>query len=110
MAHTVFYDVVERYSQTNQGIVIPVVLRLSPEREVRLEAKLDTGADFCLFSRLYAENLGLEVEHGHRVDFSTSAGKLHRLRARSHTCRYEFRANRHLPLLRIRGNKQKRPW
>lgn len=46
---------------------------MSPE-EVRLEAKLDTGADFCLFSRLYAENLGLEVEGGHRLDFSTAAG------------------------------------
>ncbi len=74
MAHTVFYDVVERYSQTNQGIVIPVILRLSLEREVRLEAKLDTGAAFCLFSRQYAETLGLEVERGHRVDFSTAAG------------------------------------
>lgn len=73
MAHTVFYDAVERYSQTKQGIAIPIVLRVSPE-EVRLEAKLDTGAAYCLFCRQYAETLGLEVERGHRLDFSTAAG------------------------------------
>jgi hypothetical protein len=74
MAYSVFYDVAEQYRQTSQGIAIPEVLRVSPEREVRLEAKLDTGAAFCLFSRQYAETLGLEVERGDHVDFSTAAG------------------------------------
>ena len=74
MAISVSYDVVEHYSQTAQGIVIPVVLRLSPEQEVRLEAKLDTGADYCLFRRQYAEALGLNVESGDRQRFSTAAG------------------------------------
>ena len=75
MAISVSYDFVEHYSQTEQGIVIPVVLRLSPEQEVRLEAKLDTGADYCLFRREYAELLGLDVESGHRLPFSTAAGR-----------------------------------
>jgi len=75
MAHTVYYDTAERYDQGSRGIVIPLALRLSPGVEVRLTAKIDTGADYCLFQRLYAEHLGLPVEEGHPLKFSTVNGE-----------------------------------
>lgn len=31
-----------------------------------METKLDTGAAFCLFERIHAERLGIEVEQGHK--------------------------------------------
>jgi len=74
MDYTVHYDTVERYRDTGQGIVVPVTLRLSPQNEVRLEAKIDTGADYCIFQRVYAETLELDVRAGHRQRFSTTTG------------------------------------
>ena len=45
------------------------------EEEVDLEAKLDTGAEYCVFERSYAEALGLQVEAGELVMFSTATGR-----------------------------------
>ena len=73
--HTVHYDVVERYRQTNQGLVVPVTLRSSRNDEVRLEAKLDTGAGYCIFERQYGESIALDVEHGIPMKFSTVNGE-----------------------------------
>ena len=53
-----------------------MALSAGPEM-VRLFAKIDTGADYCLFERGYAEALLLEVERGTSSDFSTAAGEFH---------------------------------
>lgn len=37
--------------------MIPVVLHLK-NQSVELEAKVDTGAEYCVFERGYAESLG----------------------------------------------------
>ena len=55
------------------GILLPVQL-LHSDRSVRIEARLDTGAAFCLFDRLQAELLGVEVERGIRQKFRTVTG------------------------------------
>ena len=39
-------------------------------------AKIDTGAEYCLFQRAYADRLGLSVETGHRMALSTLTGQL----------------------------------
>jgi hypothetical protein len=39
---------------------------------VRLHAKLDTGADYCIFAREYGEELGLNIEDGQLTSFSTA--------------------------------------
>lgn len=42
---------------------------------VRLFAKVDTGADHCVFERGFAEALLIEVEGGMPLTFSTVAGE-----------------------------------
>jgi hypothetical protein len=39
---------------------------------VRLLAKLDTGADQCIFARVYGEQLGLNIEGGQPTPFRTA--------------------------------------
>jgi len=39
---------------------------------VRLLAKLDTGADACIFERAYGEELGLDIEAGQPTRFRTA--------------------------------------
>lgn len=64
------------YKASDQGVSVPVALSAGPET-VQLFAKIDTGADYCLFERGYAEALLLEVERGTSSDFSTAAGEFH---------------------------------
>ena len=41
---------------------------------MELLAKLDTGAEYCIFERKYGEMLGLDVESGRLQRFRTVAG------------------------------------
>lgn len=45
---------------------------LRPERKVQLSAKVDTGADYCIFERAYAERLGINVESGESKRMATA--------------------------------------
>jgi hypothetical protein len=64
------------YKPSDQGIGVPVSLSVGLET-VKLFAKIDTGADYCLFERGFAEALLLEVERGTPSDFSTATGAFH---------------------------------
>jgi hypothetical protein len=55
---------------------LPLIV-VSGEERVKCEAKLDTGADFCLFSREVADGLHLEVESGQRQRFGTITGSFY---------------------------------
>lgn len=78
MLHTVTYHQIERYYPLRDpGIHIQVVLRHGQDNEVQLPAKVDTGADYCLFERTYAESLGIEVESGHHMPFTSVGGEFH---------------------------------
>ncbi len=62
------------YSGSAVGIEIPISLRVDTGRTVRLLAKVDTGASFCIFQRDYAEQLGIDVESGTHERVITAAG------------------------------------
>src|SRR5438132_9350823 len=62
------------YKLSDPGVSVPVSLSAGP-RTVALFAKVDTGADYCLFEREYAEELSIEVENGRPLDFSTAGGR-----------------------------------
>jgi len=62
------------YSSSKAGIEIPVSLRTDDGRTLRLLAKVDTGAAFCIFQRGYAEQLGIVVERGVHIVVGTPAG------------------------------------
>src|SRR5438034_471417 len=63
MAHTFNFRLRHSYDTTKVGITVPVELTNGP-KVVQIDAKLDTGASFCIFERTYAEVLGLTVEGG----------------------------------------------
>ncbi len=63
MGYLIDFDVKYKYNTLESGISIPVSLSTGFET-VDLLAKLDTGADYCTFSREYGELLGLEIEEG----------------------------------------------
>jgi len=51
------------YQENERGIFIPVTL-VWGTKTTACGAKLDTGPDFCYFSREHAEEIGLQVEEG----------------------------------------------
>jgi hypothetical protein len=63
------------YSHSKAGIEIPIFLKVDDARSVRLLAKVDTGASFCIFQRDYADQLGIDVESGLREVVSTPTGR-----------------------------------
>ena len=62
------------YNDRDNGITIPVRL-IFGERDVRFTAIVDTGSTFCVFERIFAESLGLDIEAGDRQEFRTAAGR-----------------------------------
>jgi hypothetical protein len=61
------------HEPTDRGVSVPVSLSAGRET-VRLFASVDTGAEFCLFERGFAEALLIELEQGTLTDFVTVAG------------------------------------
>ena len=74
--HTLAFHKRHAYKPSDRGVSVPVALRAGSQT-VRLFANIDTGAEYCLFERGYAEALSLEVERGTPLDFSTVAGTFH---------------------------------
>ena len=62
------------YPSLPSGIEVPVELHYG-NQSVRLAAKIDTGASFCMFLREYAEALGVDVESGLRQTVATLNGQ-----------------------------------
>ncbi len=61
------------YNALEDGITIPVVLGHGAVT-VHCDAKVDTGAQVCLFQREVGELLGLNIESGHRRPMNTLLG------------------------------------
>jgi hypothetical protein len=59
------------YAGPGDSITLPVMLSAGPKR-VELFASLDTGAAYCVFQRIYARALGLELERGVPMNFATA--------------------------------------
>ncbi|HWQ33096.1 MAG TPA: hypothetical protein VNQ79_09590 [Blastocatellia bacterium] len=56
-----------------KGITIPVVLTAGVTT-IDCRAKIDTGAEYCLFQRELAEGLELSVEAGELISLDTLGG------------------------------------
>ena len=67
------FDTLHAYGTNKDSLEVPVTLRLG-QTTVSFPAQLDTGATFCVFERGYAEALGLAVETGSPLRFSTVVG------------------------------------
>lgn len=75
MPYQLTFDSRYEYSSLEDGITIEAVLSLG-ERAVVSQAKVDPGAQVCLFQREIGEKLGLEVESGARRKLNTLTGSL----------------------------------
>ncbi len=63
------------YEENPAGITIFVSLQHG-ERLLRVEAKVDTGAEVCLFTNETGRRLGLSIEQGEPIKLGTLAGQL----------------------------------
>ncbi|MGH9842342.1 MAG: aspartyl protease family protein [Blastocatellia bacterium] len=73
MSHQLSFSQMASYDPGLPGITIETNLSLSRDT-ISCEAKIDTGATFCIFSRKIGEDLGLDVESGLRRKVGTVTG------------------------------------
>jgi hypothetical protein len=75
VAYRLSFDHYHGY-EADAAQVVSVPVRLSANGvAVRLTAKLDTGADYCLFDREWADSLGIDIESGPNRTFRGLAGR-----------------------------------
>lgn len=70
---TISFDEIHFYDTRKVGITVSVIL-FSGSESIDFEAKIDTGASFCVFERKQAERLNIEVETGELLKISTATG------------------------------------
>jgi len=75
MSYEILFAVKQIYNSREVGITIETTLRRN-DLSVVLNAKVDTGAEFCLFARELGEELDIGVENGYQKNLSTLAGNL----------------------------------
>ncbi|MCI0663335.1 MAG: aspartyl protease family protein [Acidobacteria bacterium] len=73
MPYNLDFEIKHRYPDQEPGITIPVFLTYGSKTE-KILAKLDTGADFCVFTYELALLLGVPVTSGPKKIFDTSGG------------------------------------
>ncbi len=71
--YPISFELRYQYPSRVEGIFLPVTLRIGQET-VSINAAVDTGASFCLFSRSVAEAIGIDVESGLPQTFASAAG------------------------------------
>ena len=72
MDETVAFAKQYDYDTLKIGITVPITLSSGGENVV-FEAKIDTGAENCIFERVHGERLGLIIEAGDKQNFITVA-------------------------------------
>jgi len=75
MPHLLEFNLRYEYDTLEEGITIPAVLR-SSGKTAYCDAKVDPGAQVCVFQREVGESLGLDIESGHRIKLSSLGGSL----------------------------------
>ncbi|MGE0126893.1 MAG: hypothetical protein AB7U82_02220 [Blastocatellales bacterium] len=76
MPHQLTFITRETYDSLQDGITIEAVLTLGEETFV-CKAKIDPGAQVCLFRREIGEELGINIESGYPRKLDTQTGTLH---------------------------------
>jgi len=59
------------YNINEAGITVEVEIRFG-DSMTKFEAKIDTGATACIFERRLGEELGIEIESGDEMRFTTA--------------------------------------
>lgn len=73
MSHDLTFVRRYNYHSNQDGIFLDVAIRHG-DAVSTFEAKVDTGASFCIFDRTHGEAVGLEIESGLRQEVGTVQG------------------------------------
>ena len=73
MPYSFEFSIKHLYPDRETGISLPVFLTYGDKTE-KVSAKLDTGADFCVFTTDVARQLGVPLAAGLKKTFDTSGG------------------------------------
>jgi len=73
MSHQLTFQHLLLYDPAKEGITVDLQLRLD-SKAASVEAKIDTGASYCIFQRKVGESLGLDIESGLPLKISTVTG------------------------------------
>jgi predicted aspartyl protease len=71
MPEIISFEKVYEYDTLKSGITVIVEMTYGDESR-RNRAKIDTGAENCIFERKHGERLGIEIESGRKQIFSTA--------------------------------------
>ena len=71
MPESLEFDEVYQYDTLKTGITVVVKIHFGDEAR-EINAKIDTGAENCIFERKHGERLGIEIESGREQIFSTA--------------------------------------
>lgn len=73
MLQNLTFEISHEYSSAGGGIWIPAYLTVG-NVTIDCEAKIDTGAEYCVFQRALGDALGLEIEQGHLLTMNSVNG------------------------------------
>lgn len=73
VGHELTFNTEYAYPTGDIGILVPVRLSIGDDF-IDFDARVDTGASFCIFNRGYGEALGIDVESGTPVQIGTATG------------------------------------
>lgn len=73
MGYQLTFDQLIQYDPGQSGITLEISLSLT-SAIVNLNAKVDTGASYCIFERRHGEALGLAIESGLPQPIGTATG------------------------------------
>lgn len=73
MPFSITFDIQQAYSSIEEGITIPTILILG-NITASFQAKIDPGAQVCLFQREIGEELGIDIESGDRIRLGSLTG------------------------------------
>lgn len=73
MGHDLSFEKIALYDSGKPGISIPVEIRIGAI-SVTVNAKVDTGATYCVFAKSVGESLGIEIASGEPKKISTVMG------------------------------------
>lgn len=75
MTYQFTFDQRHKYDSLDRGITIDATLQRG-DNYITCEAKVDTGSQYCIFSREVGEFLGLEIETGLSARVGSVAGHI----------------------------------
>jgi predicted aspartyl protease len=74
MSEVIEFSEIYHYNTLKNGITVLVKIYFGNESR-ELNAKIDTGAENCIFERKHGERLGIDIETGKEQIFATATGK-----------------------------------